>query len=216
MAIRDFAAVLRRHPWVTLAVAVLTALPVLRAQTAPPRYEARSVVTFLSPKAPFPRNAFASFTPALVTMAEVSSRWLASEAARGRVRAAGGTADFQVVLANRGNQELPVHDQPNLTVIVTAKDAGRTRATLLAVLAVLRDRLRAQQAADGARPGSLISWQVTAGSDRAVPVSGRPSRAVLALLVLGALATILAAVTADRRRRWADAPARAAAPAPPA
>ncbi|QXJ21537.1 hypothetical protein AGRA3207_002398 [Actinomadura graeca] len=209
MAIRDFGAALRRHPLVTAVAVVLTALAVLRVQTAPMRYEARTVVTFLSPQSPFPRNSFASFTPSLVTMAEVSSRWLDSSAGRRAVRSAGGTEAFQVLLANRGNQEQPIHDQPYLTLSVTAGTPAKARGTLLKVLAVLRERLRRQQAVQGARPGSYISWQVAAGSDRAVPVLGRPSRALLAVLLIGGIGGTYAAVTADRRRNRKSAAAPA-------
>ncbi|WP_242904283.1 hypothetical protein [Actinomadura terrae] len=222
MAIRDFVVALRRNPLVTILAVVLTALALVRVELAPPRYEARTVVTFLTPPSSFPRNVYASFTPALVTMAEVSSRWLDSADGRRAVRAAGGRGGFEVALANRGNQEQPIHDQPYLTVLVNAGSADAARGTLLKVLGVLRDRLRAVQVAQGARPGSYISWQVAAGSDRAVPVTGRPSRAILAILLIGTLGGTCAAVTADRRRRrrnetsepsGTSAPARASAPA---
>ncbi|MEU5878056.1 hypothetical protein [Spirillospora sp. NPDC047279] len=210
MAVRDFVTALRRHLMVTLTVAVLTVSVAALVKLAPPSYEARSVVTFLSPQAPFPRNSYASFTPALVTTAEVLTRGVNSAAGRSEILRAGGTTAFQVVLANRGNQELPIHDQPYLTVTVTGKDAARVRRTHLAVLEVLRDRLRREQVAQGARPGSFISWRVTAGSDRAVPVSGRPSRALLAILLLGGIGAVYAAVTADRRRAGASPRAAAA------
>ncbi|TDD82366.1 hypothetical protein [Actinomadura rubrisoli] len=210
MAVRDFLMALRRNIWVTLVAVVLTAVVVVRVETAAPSYEARSVVTFLSPQSPFPRNSFASFTPALVTMAEVSARWLDSPAGRDAVRAEGGDTGFQVVLANRGNQEQPIHDQPYLTLLVKADDPVRAHQSLLKVLGVLRDRLRREQSVQGAQPGSYISWQIAAGSDRAVPVIGRPSRAVLAVLLIGGIGALYAAVTADRRRsRRRGAPASA-------
>jgi hypothetical protein len=209
VAVRDFFGALVRHPLVVLVIAALTAIPLLRVEFAEPRYQARSVVTFLSPAAPFPRNAFASFTPALVTMAEVSSQWLRSSDARHAIRAAGGTGEYQVVLANRGNEELPIHDQPYLTVTTTAADPGQTRRTMQTVLKVMRDKLRGDQAAEGARPGSYISWQITEGSDRPVPVTGRPSRALIAIVLIGGLGAVYAAVTVDRRRRRSARPGRA-------
>ncbi|WP_242884381.1 hypothetical protein [Actinomadura litoris] len=201
MAIRDFVVALRRNPLVTILAVVLTALAVVRVELAAPRYEARTVVTFLTPPSSFPRNVYASFTPALVTMAEVSSRWLDSADGRRAVRAAGGRGGFEVALANRGNQEQPIHDQPYLVLTVSAGSAEGARGTLLKLLGVLNDRVRSVQAAQGARPGSFITWRVAAGSDRAVPATGRPSRAFLAILLIGGIGGTCAAVTADRRRR---------------
>jgi len=204
VAVRDFFGALVRNPLVVLLFAALTAIPLIRVELAEPRYQARSVVTFLSPAAPFPRNAFASFTPALVTMAEVSSRWLQGSVARRTIRAEGGTGQYQVLIANRGSEEVPIHDQPYLTVTTTAAEPGQARQTMQTVLKVLRNKLRSDQVNEGARPGSYISWQITAGSDRPVAVAGRPSRALIAIMLIGGLGAVYAAVTVDRRRRRAD------------
>lgn len=206
MTVRDFGLALRRRPVVALAVAALTLLLVFRAQTAQPEYEARSVITFLSPKAPFPRNSYASFTPDLVIAVEVSARTLSSEAGRRAVRRAGGTGDFQTLRANRGNQELPIHDQPYLIVTATSPDSGQAQKTLMAVLDVLRTELRDRQLREGAKPGSLISWRVTASTRTPVPMTGQPSRTLLALVLLGGIGMVYLAVLADRhqgrRRGW--------------
>ncbi|MFC5751795.1 hypothetical protein [Actinomadura rugatobispora] len=200
MTIRHFGGALRRHPVVTLAAVTLTLLLALHVKTARPDYEVRSAITLLSPRAPFPRNAYAGFTPALVTNAEISARTMGSEAGRRQVRAAGGTASYQVLLANRGNMEQPIHDQPHLTVTAVASTAEDARRTHAAVLEVMWRQLLDRQRVQGALPGSLISWQVTAGSGRPVPVTGRPSRRLLAIGLLGAVLTLYAAVAADRRR----------------
>ncbi|GAA2418000.1 hypothetical protein GCM10010191_30750 [Actinomadura vinacea] len=199
MTIRHFGGALRRHPVVALAAAALTLLMAAHVLTARPEYEARSAITLLSPRAPFPRNSYASFTPALVTNAEISARTMGSAEGRRRVRAAGGTAEYQVLLANRGNQELPIHDQPHLTVSSVASSAEEARRTHAAVLGVMLAQLLERQRGQGALPGSLITWQVTAGSGQPVPVTGRPSRRLLAIGLLGLVATLYAAAAADRR-----------------
>jgi hypothetical protein len=212
VTIRHFGGALRRHPVVALAAVALTLLLAVHVKTAQPEYETRSAITLLSPRAPFPRNAYAGFTPALVTNAEISARTMASEEGRQQVRAAGGTAAYQVLLANRGNQEQPIHDQPHLTVSAVASTAEEARRTHAAVLEVMWRQLLDRQRAQGALPGSLISWQVTGGSGRPAPVTGRPSRRLLAIGLLGAVLTLYAAVAADRRRVTAPSrPAGAAA-----
>ncbi|MEW2358236.1 hypothetical protein [Spirillospora sp. NPDC029432] len=200
MTIRDFGAALWRNRLVALAVAALTLAALLHVKTAAPDYEQRSAITLLSPRSPFPRNAYASFTPAMVTNAEISVRILSSEQGRRLVLAAGGRGEFQVLLANRGNQEMPIHDQPHITVAARDATAAGAQRTHAAVLQVLRRQLLDRQSAQGAAPGSLISWQVTAGTGRAVPLTGRPSRRLLAVALLGGMIMLYAAVAADRRR----------------
>jgi hypothetical protein len=201
VTIRDLGGALRRHPAVTLVAVALTLATALWVKVTPPEYEARSALTLLSPQTRFPRNSYAGFTPALVTNADVTARMMASERMRARVRAAGGTAGYQVLLANRGNQEMPVHDQPHLTVVATAPSAAAAERTHAAVLEVMRAQLAERQRGEGAQTSALITWQITAGTGRAVPITGRPSRRYLAIGLLGAIATLYAAVAADRRGR---------------
>jgi hypothetical protein len=208
VTIRDFLIALWRSPLVTLAVAALTLALLVQVKTSEPDYEVRSAMTLLTPLSPFPRNSFASFTPAMVTNAEISARVLSSEAGRREVRAAGGTADYQVLLANRGNQEMPIHDQPHLSVSATAPSAAEAQRTHAAVLTVLRGQLAERQRREGALPGSMIAWQVTAGSGRAVPMTGRPSRQLPAIVTLGGVIALYGAVTADRRRDRNAGPGR--------
>ncbi|MCW2912023.1 MAG: hypothetical protein JWN52_91 [Actinomycetia bacterium] len=198
MTIHDFATALRRNLVVALIMVVLTLVVALRAVTASPTYQAQNVLTFLSPEAPFPRNSYASFTPDLVLMADVSATVLSSDPGRQAVRKAGGTADYQVVLFNRGSQELPIHDQPYLTVSASAKSSGEAQQTLLAVLEVLRLELKNRQLDAGAVPGSLITWRITKSTGNPIPTTGQPSRELLAILILGLIGTVYAAVLADR------------------
>lgn len=201
MTIRDYLVALRRQPVVALVGAALTLLLLVRAEIAPPDYQARAVVTLLSPQVPFPRNNYASFSPDLVIAAEVSARSLSSAAGQRRVRQAGGTAGFEVARANRGNQELPIYDQPYLTFTTNSGDSGRAKRTLLAALAVFRSDLRQRQVQEGAKPGSLIGWRITAITNRPIPQTGQPSRELLAIGLLGSIGTVFAAILAERHRR---------------
>ncbi|MFC6878538.1 MULTISPECIES: hypothetical protein [Actinomadura] len=198
MTFRDFFVSVRRRPLVTLIMAALTGLVALQTLAAAPSYEARAVLTFLSPQ-PSSRNTFATFPPFLVLMAEVSARGLDSPAGRRAVRRAGGRAGFQVALANRGSQEVPVHDQPYVTISSASTRPAEARRTLQAVEDVLRDELRRRQVEAGARGRSVITWRVTESTRDPIAITGMPTRRLAAILLMGAIATVYAAVLADRR-----------------
>jgi hypothetical protein len=220
--IRDFATVLRRNLMVALLLVCLTMLGAMRVLTTPPVYQARTVVTFLAPPTSFPRNSYASFTPDLTVMAEVATRDLSTSKGRAKVRRAGGTADYEVVLANRGNQELPIHDQPYLNVLASSRDPAAAGRTLKAVVDVMRTDLTARQVGAGATPSSLVSWKLTAVTSRPVPQTGQPTRALAAVAILGVLGTVGGTLLADRfrpllrRTRRGPSSRGSAPPAPPA
>ncbi|MQY03465.1 hypothetical protein [Actinomadura macrotermitis] len=212
MTLRDFVAAVFRRPLVALVMVALTAALAFQTVARSPTYEARSVLTFLSPlKAP--QNAFSNFPPYLVLMADVSARVLASPVGHRAVRRQGGTADFQVLLANRGSQEVPIHDQPYLTVVTRSTSRAAAQRTLVLVQQVLHQELRTRQLKAGADPRSLISWRITASTSQPLADTGKPSRQLAGVLLLGLLGTVYAALLADRFAPRLRLRARAARPA---
>lgn len=191
-------AAFRRPVW-ALLVAGLCGLWSFLQLTAPTVYEARAVVTLLSPTTKFPRNAYASFTPGLVMLAEASALSATNPATRDLIRRAGGTGDYSVVLDNRGNEELPIHDQPYLWVSARSTDAGEAQRTLTATMGVLRTQLRERQEAAGASTASLVTWRVTGGGDGPVAMRGSRVRQLGGLGLVSVLVTAYAVVLADRR-----------------
>jgi hypothetical protein len=190
MTIQDFALLLRRHPVVVLLVALLAAGAALQIVTQRPAYETRAVVNFLMPGS----ANFENFSISLVVEGAVTTLSLDSEDGVARVRRAGGTAKYDVVLANRGNDEQPVHDQPYVTLIVNSRDPAEASRTLTALLNVLRADVRDRQLRAGARPDALITTQVVASSDRPIALISRRTRALAAI----GLAVLLAMMTAAR------------------
>lgn len=189
---------LYRNWAVTAVVGALTLLLAASAATAQPSYQTRSVITLLSPEAPFPRNAYASFTPSLVLMGDVLARTMQTAAARRSVGHAGGRADFQVELFNRGSEQYPIYDQPYLTVTTSSPVPAEAERTQRAVIAVLSVELRRRQIRTGSHAGSYISWRVTDSNSTAVLVTGQPSRQLLAILVLGFVVAVYLSLVADR------------------
>jgi hypothetical protein len=214
MTVGDFAILLIRHPVVVLLAFLLTVGGMLRIVTEPPIYQSRAVVNFVMPGS----AAFENFNVNLVVAASVTSLRLNSSQGEERVRARGGTAPYKVVLANRGNDEQPVYDQPYVTLLVTSPDPVQVGSTLTALQEVLRADLSERQLASGARPNALISARVVESSDKPTPFTGRRARALAALAVFGALLMVAGAMVAERHpirlgRRWRR-PAAPAVPAP--
>jgi hypothetical protein len=195
---RDFVIALRRNWGVALVVAAITLVLVAHDVTTKPTYQTRAVITLLSPEAPFPRNAYASFTPGLVVMSDVLAKSMTTAAARRTVVRDGGRGEFQVVLFNRGSEQYPIFDEPYLTVTTNAPSPAEAMATQRAVLAALDKELQQRQAKGGARPGSYISWRVTADTASAIMITGQPSRQLLATMILGFVVAVYASLLSDR------------------
>ena len=207
MTIGDFANLLIRHPIVVLLTFVLAVGAMLRIVTERPIYQSRAVVNFVMPGT----TAFENFNTSLVVAASVTSLRLNSEQGRQRVTAAGGSAPYKVVLANRGNDEQPILDQPYVTLIVSSTERAMADHTLNALLKVLHTDLNERQREAGARPDAVISAKVVESSDEPMPLTGRRMRSLAALAVLAVLTMIAGALMAERhpvrirRRRGAAA-----------
>ncbi|WP_433181489.1 hypothetical protein [Actinoallomurus sp. CA-150999] len=197
MTIQDFALLLWRHPVVVLLAIFVTAGAALHLVTERPAYETRAVVNFLMPGS----TGFENFNISLVVEGAVTALSLDSQDGAARVRRQGGTAAYDVVLANRGNDEQPVHDQPYVTLIVNSRDPAQASRTLAVLIGVLRADVRDRQVAAGARPDALITTQVVASSDRPIPLVSRRTRALAAIGAAGLLAMLVAALMAERHPR---------------
>jgi hypothetical protein len=204
VTIGDFAILLIRHPVVVLLAFLLAVGGMLRIVTEPAIYQSRAVVNFVMPGT----TGFENFNISLVVAASVTSLRLNSEQGQERVHAQGGTAPYKVLLANRGNDEQPIHDQPYVTLLVTSTDPAMTGRTLSVLLKVLQADLNERQLEAGARPDAVITAKVVESSDKPTPLTGRRARSLGALALLGALAMIAGALVAERhpiriRRRLA-------------
>jgi hypothetical protein len=198
MTIQDLALLLWRHPVVVLLVGLVAAGAALQIVTERPAYETRAVVNFLMPGS----ANFENFNISLVVEGAVTALALDSPEGTARVRRRGGTAAYNVVLANRGNDEQPVHDQPYVTLIVNSRDPAQALHTLGVLLNVLRADLRDRQLRAGALPGALVTTQVVASSDRPMPLISRRTRALAAIGAAGLLAMMAGARLAERYPRF--------------
>lgn len=194
MTIGDFAILLIRHPVVLLLAFILTVGGMLQIVTKPPIYQSSAVVNFVMPGS----ATFETFSVNLVVAASVSSLRLNSEQGKDRVHARGGTAPYKIMLANRGNDEQPVYDQPYVTLVVNSTDRAQTARTLTALLDVLRADLYERQTQAGARPETVIATRVVESSTTPMPLTARRPRALAAMAIFGLLIAIAGAMVAER------------------
>lgn len=194
MTVHDLFAALRRHPIIVLIVILLTAGAGIRLITEHPVYESRVVVNFSMPG----DAGFGDFTFSVLVAAQITTESLNSAQGQSAVRALGGLATYEVVLANRGNDKFPVHDQPYLTVIVDSRDLAQTTTTLDAVLNVMQTRLADRQRQAGSQPADFISAKAVTGSNTPVAQLPRRSRALGAIALAGLLALLALPLIADR------------------
>jgi hypothetical protein len=195
MTVHDLFSVLRRHPIIVMLVILLTAGAGIRLITEHPVYESRVVVNFSMPG----DAGFGDFTFSVLVAAQITTESLNSAQGNSAVRALGGRATYEVVLANRGNEKFPVYDQPYVTLIVDSRDRAQTTATLDVLLRVLQAQLAGRQSDTGAQSQDFISAKAVTGSSTPVPQLPRRSRALGAIALAGLLALLALPLVADRR-----------------
>jgi hypothetical protein len=194
MTVHDLFSVLRRHPIIVMLVIVLTAGAAIRLIADHPVYESRVVVNFSMPG----DAGFGDFTFSVLVAAQITTESLNSVQGNAAVRALGGRATYEVVLANRGNEKFPVYDQPYVTLIVDSRDEAQTTTTLDDLLTVLQTQLADRQSQTGATPRDFISAKAVTGSSTPVPQLPRRSRALGAIAMAGLLALLALPLIADR------------------
>jgi hypothetical protein len=201
--VKEFLRVLTRRWYAVLCAVAVGAGAALVVLGQRPVYEAHGSVLFLAPESRINRNVYTAFPSSLIATADVVSRAVGDGATRAEMRAA-GYAQYTVKLIDRGNQWVPIHDQPTLIVSARGGDAGQAQRTLEAVAQRIDSDLRSRQRAAGARPALMIRSEVVGATAVAVEKTGNRKRALAAVLLLTGAGVAAAASGAEglaRRRR---------------
>jgi hypothetical protein len=184
---------------VALGVVAFGALQIRKHQLP---YEADGAVVFLSP-ARQTVNPYSYFPKSLIATAAAVVERVDQPGVRSRMVSAGGGARYTVTLSNTGSQWVPLYRRPTVTIVATAQSATAAQHVRDGVLHEIRTQLADLQDELSSREADRIGVQVIAAPD-ASRLHGRPSRAVLAFLVLAAwivgLAVRLARTTSRARR----------------
>jgi len=200
----DIVAMLRRH-LIAVAVACLAVLGFgYHLAHVNPGYTDVGTIGFIAPQDPLTGFANARGTQAIRV---VTAEYMMGAAARQQVRAAGGTAAYDVELVNSYNQEFPDYSQPYVTVTTNSLDPTAALNTYNTVVSVLMRNLAERQAQQGVRPKMQIT-ALQVNTTGPTVQSGSHKRLYAAIVVLMIVAAFMTASVLDRRRR---PPARSAA-----
>ena len=207
MTVGEIAALARRH-WVVAAVVLVVAGAALHSiKNSPPGYQESATVIFIAPKSDNFPNPYDSDSDApLITTDEIAVRAMMSPQSQRLVRAAGGSADFNIQLVNLYNQEYPDYGVPDATITTTGTSWEATHSTYLIVARQLSTRLAAMQR--GVQPHNRITVNIAGDSGPIIQI-GSPKRVYAGLILLTLIAFFMLAIFLDRHPGLAWRPARA-------
>lgn len=200
MSLSQISALIRRHLVAVAVILVFTAGMAWNIKkTTPPYTESANVI--FTPPAVNPYSSLSSFTPALISTAEIMTSLMLSPESRQKVREAGGTADFSLGLVNFSNEQFPYYGDPYVAVSTTAANPVDAHRTFTIVTQSFLRLVSKQQAQAGVKPASRISTQVVADTG---PVSepGSNKRAFAGLIMLAIVLAFLVLIFLDRRPIW--------------
>ena len=192
---QELMALLRRHAVAVIAVFVLTLGLAYHIHRTKPLYMTTATVSFIAPTTI--RNLF-GYGDSLLAMDEVMAYSMISPRTQELVRAAGGTASYNVALVNLNNETYPNYSDPYVTVTATSADPAASQDTFTIVMRMLQDSLATQQARQGAPPQTWIRAYPIAPPSGPVAQSGYPKRTMAAIAVLAIIAAFMVSAFFDR------------------
>lgn len=209
MTLREIAALMHRH-LLAVAVVLLTATGVgYGIMRTPPVYSQSATVVFMAKNSPDGSHSSATFLNPLVATEVMMTQILSSPLSQSQVRAAGGTASFELVPFNLYSLQYPDYGEPIAMLTTTSQRPADVERTFTVVLRLLGQRLAAMQGQAGVPRRSRIQDYLT-GNTGPVAQPGSARRVFAGLAMLTVLAVFMVAKCLDRRQRGSrGAPRRA-------
>jgi hypothetical protein len=190
----EIVALMRRHLVAVLVVCALSAGLGYRLLHANPGYTDTATVAFT-----LPGGQFGAGVSLLVTDQVMANYMMGADAQR-HIRAAGGTASYDVALVNLNDEFFPDYGVPYVTVTTASPDPVAAQKTFTAVMSVITANLASRQAQLGVVPGNWIQALTISAATGPIQQGGSHKRSVIALGVLTLIAAYLVAVLLDRRQ----------------
>ena len=195
MTLTEIVALMRRHVLAVAMVLLVAGGLAVHFKTAKPLYIDSATVAFTAPDSqPYPFQIGED----LLVMSELSARAMMNPVTQRKVRAAGGTAPYDVSLVNLNNEDYPNYSNPYVTVTATSRDPAAAQRTYTIVMQALKNNLVTRQAAEGAAPKNQIQAAVFGATGGPIPQPGYPKRVFAGLAVLTLLAAFLISRLLDR------------------
>jgi glycosyltransferase involved in cell wall biosynthesis len=204
---RDIVALLLRHRIPVILTALVAGILSFQLIHANPGYTDSGGVMFTAPKS---SGSLFDNMQSLQAAQEAVAGYMMDSQGEQRVRAAGGTASYNVAMLNSYNEDFPDYSQPYVTITVMSDQPAAAGKTFRTVLGVLREATAVLQAQVGASPKNEVQATLVAVPTGPIAQGGSRKRSYAAFAVLTIIATYLVARVLDRRRRrrrrrWPDA-----------
>ena len=197
VSLQEIAALMRRHLAAVLVVIICAAAVAVIFKRAPVTYQESGTVVFKDPvSAGFP-NTYTSFSGSLVKAAALMAASAMSPQDGQQIRAAGGTAAYDVAPYNGYNLEYPDYSDPYVIVTAAATDPAQVQHTFNVVTQQLYTDLVSRQVQAGVSTVNRITASLV-GDSGPVPQPGSSKRVDAGLLVLAIIAAFAVAIFLDR------------------
>lgn len=196
MDVFEIVALLRRR-WGVITVVCLCAIGLAYGlEKSDPGYRETGTVAIAAPV--YANNMFA-YATSLRTAEDLLNHYVASPAGEQQIRAAGGTANYDITMANAYNMEYPTYKNPYLDISVTSPAPAETADTFAAVIAVLKKKLATLQSSQGVPPDLQVRATLAYNSGKPAYQRGSRVRSLSALAIITMIIALLSAYAFDRR-----------------
>jgi hypothetical protein len=193
----EILALIRRHVVAVLLVLAVAAGVAYNIKSTPPTYQQSVTAVFIGPPSTAFPNPYAAFNSALLTTAEVMTRFLMGPQGQQQVRVAGGTSDFAAALVNLYNEQYPNYSQPYVQISAASQDPGAAHSTFQVVTRLLVQDLAASQAQQGVPMQGRVRIHLT-GDTGLLAQPGSSKRTFAGLLLLTIVAVLFVATFLDK------------------
>jgi hypothetical protein len=153
----------------------------------PSTYLESATVIFSMPKSLAAPDAYSSLAPSLIASGAVISQIMMSPQSQRRIRAAGGTAAYDLALINLFNGDYPEYSNPAAMLTSDSPNSAIAHRTFMVAAGLLGHLLAARQAQAGVSPRNRISAQII-GDTGPILQAGSPKRVFGGLALLTVVA----------------------------
>jgi hypothetical protein len=203
-----------RRRWVVLAMAgvcTLAALGFVHDRVI--SYTGCNTVVLQPPAVAVP-NVLVNLNPSVAVVTAIAVAKISSPAMQEKLASMGVPPGYQITQENTGTPEVPAYAEPLLQICQDAVTPQAVIESITKIMAVFRTTLVQLQESEQVGPRLRVTASVVVPAS-ALPVTGRPSQAYLAVLLIGLCGGLAAARWADpwleRRRAGRQAGTRKAA-----
>jgi hypothetical protein len=199
VSLQEIATLIRRHLAAVLVVIVCTAAVAVMFKRTPVLYQETGTVVFNDPVSKGFPNTYTSFSGSLVEAAGLMATSTMSPQDEQKIRAAGGTAHYDVALYNDYNLEYPDYSDPYIIVTTWSTDPAQVHRTFTAATQQLYSDLVSHQDQAGVATVNRITTNLV-GDSGPLPQPGSSKRVDAGLLMLGIIAVFAVLIFLDRRQ----------------